>query len=136
MHIASALRRKRDEIAASIAVYEARIDAAKMELAALEQAARLFDPESGGDDTALHGEFEKARREEMIPPAQLEVWGSVRPPAMGLLALPVAGANGSASPDVKSIGAQKPQFTGEVGFPVTHRTGEQVPVEFFYLNWP
>jgi hypothetical protein len=32
MYIASALRRKRDEIAATIAAYEARIDAARMDL--------------------------------------------------------------------------------------------------------
>jgi hypothetical protein len=38
MHIASALRRKRDEIAATIAAYEARIDAARMDLAALDHA--------------------------------------------------------------------------------------------------
>jgi hypothetical protein len=33
MHIASALRRKRDEIAATIAAYEARMDVARMDLA-------------------------------------------------------------------------------------------------------
>jgi hypothetical protein len=49
MGLTSALRRKRDEIAASIAVYEARIDAARMDLAALNQVARLFDPEAGRD---------------------------------------------------------------------------------------
>ena len=47
MQIASALRRKRDEIAATIAACEARIDAARRDLAALDQAARLFDPEAG-----------------------------------------------------------------------------------------
>jgi hypothetical protein len=41
MHIASALRLKRDEIVATIAAYEARIDAARMDLAALGQAARF-----------------------------------------------------------------------------------------------
>jgi hypothetical protein len=54
MYIASALRRKRDEIAATIAAYEARIDAARMDLAALDQAARLFDPEAGCDETGFH----------------------------------------------------------------------------------
>ena len=53
MQIASALRRKRDEIAATIAAYEARIDAAKRDLTALDQAARLFDPEAERDETAI-----------------------------------------------------------------------------------
>jgi hypothetical protein len=54
MYVAFVLRRKRDGIAATIAVYEARIDAARMDLAVLEQAARLFDPEAErGGDTSL-----------------------------------------------------------------------------------
>jgi hypothetical protein len=53
MHIASALRRKLDEIAATIAAYEARIDAARMDLAVLEHAARLFDPEAERDETVI-----------------------------------------------------------------------------------
>jgi hypothetical protein len=56
MHIVSALRRKRDEIAASIAACEARIVAARMDLAALDHAARLFDAEAGRDEAALHWE--------------------------------------------------------------------------------
>jgi hypothetical protein len=65
MHIPSALRRKRDEIAASIAVYEARIDAARMDLAALNQVARLFDPEAGRDET--YREFERVGELEDTP---------------------------------------------------------------------
>ena len=53
MHIASALRRKQDQIAATTAAYEARIDAAQTDLAALGQAARLFDPEAERADTAI-----------------------------------------------------------------------------------
>jgi hypothetical protein len=51
MRIPSALRRKQDEIVATIARYEARIEAARMDLAALNQVARLFDPEIGRDET-------------------------------------------------------------------------------------
>jgi hypothetical protein len=53
MPIASALRRKQDQIAATIAAYEARIDAARTDLAAIEQAARLFDPEAERAETAI-----------------------------------------------------------------------------------
>jgi hypothetical protein len=66
MGLTSALRRKRDEIAASIAVYEARIDAARMDLAALNQVARLFDPEAGRDETDR--EFDKGRKAGRYPP--------------------------------------------------------------------
>ena len=59
MHIPSALRRQRDEIVATIAVYEARIEAARMDLAALNQVARFFDPEVGRDETQR--EFERVR---------------------------------------------------------------------------
>jgi hypothetical protein len=90
MHIPSALRRKRDEIAASIAVYEARIDAARMDLAALNQVARLFDPEAGHDE--IHREFERVGELEDTPPAECEVWESERPLAMGQLALPATHA--------------------------------------------
>lgn len=58
MHIASALRHKRDEIVATIAVYETRIDAARKDLAALDQAARLLDPEAARDAAAIHGDSE------------------------------------------------------------------------------
>jgi hypothetical protein len=68
MHIPSALRRKRDEIVATIAVYEARIEAARMDLAALNQVARLFDPEVGRDET--QGEFERVEELEDTPSAE------------------------------------------------------------------
>jgi|ERR1700677_2262240 hypothetical protein len=90
MHIPSALRRKRDEIAATIAAYEARIDAARMDLAALDQVARLLDPEAGRDET--HRGFERVGKLEDIPPAECEVWESERPLATGQLALPATHA--------------------------------------------
>ena len=114
MDIASALRRKRNEIAATIAAYEARIDAARMDLAALEQAARVFDPEAERDETAMHL-------------------------AMGQLALPAARAKGSDHQDAgpfKSIGVRERQLPAKVAHPATQAAREQVPDEFFYLNWP
>ena len=108
MHIPSALRRKRDEIVATIAVYEARIEAARMDLAALEQVARLFDPEVGRDETHHSGIREGSERSSKIPPsAECEVWELERPVATGQLALPA-----------------------------THVARGQIPEEFFYLNWP
>lgn len=133
MLIASVLRRKRDEIAATIAAYEARIDAARMDLAALEQAARLFDSEGegGGDETALRREFEGPGKPEDRPDPQRDVWESERPLVKGQSALPVARPRGSDDQDV-----EKPQFTGEVAYSATQTAGEQIPEEFFYLDWP
>ena len=114
MYIASALRRKRDAIAAMIAAYEARIDAARMDLAALDHAARLFDPEAECDETAFH----------LAPPQ---------------LALPLAGAEGSDDQDAglsESIGVRERQFSGEFARPATQAARGQIPGEFFYLDWP
>src|ERR1700722_14858763 len=86
MHIRSALPRKRDEIVATIAVYEAKIEAARIDLAALNQVARLFDPEVGRDETQR--EFERVRELQDTPSAECEVWESERPVATGQLALP------------------------------------------------
>ena len=107
MHIPSALRRKRDEIAASIAVYEARIDAARMDLAALDQAARLLDPEAERDAAAIQRKFVSVGKLEETPSAECEVWESERPLAMGQSALPA-----------------------------THAAREQIPEDFLYLDWP
>jgi hypothetical protein len=136
MDIAFALRRKRDEIATMISVYEDRIGAAKREMAALQQSARLFDPEGGGEDTVLHRELEGVRGQEKRPPAQHEVWESKTETAIGQLTLPVSGARDFDDRHVELIGVQKPQFTGGVAHLATHRTGEQIPAEFFYFNWP
>jgi hypothetical protein len=136
MHIASVLRRKRDEIAAKISIYEDRIDAAKRQMAALQQAARLFDPEGAGEDTVLHREFEGIGGQEKTPPARREVSESETETAIGQLTLPVSVARDFDDQHVESIGVQKPPFTGEVAHLATHRTGEQIPAEFFYFNWP
>jgi hypothetical protein len=136
MHIASALRRKRDEIAATISIHKAWIDAAEREMAALEQAARLFDSEGGGEHTALNREFESIRQREEIIPAQCEVWEPETAPTLGQLALPISGERDFDDQGVESIGVQRPQFAGMAAHPAMHRTGEQVPAEFFYFNWP
>ena len=72
MHIASALRRKGDEIAATIVAHEARIDAARKDLAALDQAARLFDPEAGRDETVISWDLDRLTKSEEIlePPRE------------------------------------------------------------------
>jgi hypothetical protein len=133
MHIPSALRRKRDEIAASIAVYEARIEAARMDLAALEQAARLFDFVAESEATAIHLECVKPGSLQEVPAAQWEVSPSDRPFALGQLEPPVARASGSDTHDsgpFNSLGLREGQLTREVA------AGERIPEEFFYLNWP
>ena len=107
MHIVSALRRKRDEIVATIAAYEARIDAARMDLAALDRAAQLLDPEAERDEMPIHREFGRLGKPEDTPAAQREVWASERPLEMGQLALPA-----------------------------THAAREQIPEDFLYFDWP
>jgi hypothetical protein len=137
MHIASALRRKRDEIVATIAVYEARIDAARMDLAALDQAARLFDPEAGRDAAAINPEFGGLGKPEEIPAAQCEAWELERPSAMGQLTLPCAKPQScDDTPPFKSIGVRKGGFAEWVAHATAQTAGEQIPAEFFYLNWP
>jgi hypothetical protein len=113
MHIASALRRKRDQIAATIAAYEARIDAARMDLAALEQAARLFDPEAERDETAIHL-------------------------AMSQVALPLASAerDDQDSGPFEFTGVGERQVAGMIAHPDRRAARQQIPDEFFYLNWP
>jgi hypothetical protein len=133
MHTLSALRRKRDEIAASIAVYEARIEAARMDLAALEQAARLFDFVAEREETAIHLECAKPGSLQEIPAARWEVSQSDRPFALGQLEPPVARARGSDTHDsgpFNSLRLWEGQLTREAA------AGERIPAEFFYLNWP
>jgi len=57
LHILSILRRKREEIEAVIAVHEAKIEAARMDLAAVEKILRLFDPDAGRDQVAAYFEL-------------------------------------------------------------------------------
>jgi len=133
MDALSALRRKRDEIAASIAIYEARIEAARMDLAALEQAARLFDFVAEREETAIHLECVKPGSLPEVPAARWEVSQSDRPLALGQLEPPVARARGSDTHDsgpFNSLGLWEGQLTREAA------AGERVPAEFFYLNWP
>jgi hypothetical protein len=114
MHIASALRRKRDEIAATIAAYEAWIVAASMDLDALDRAARLFDSEAERDETTSHL-------------------------ATGRLAPPAARARGADSPDAglfESAGGRERPFTESVAHPARRAGGDRIPEEFFYLDWP
>ena len=139
MHIASALRRKRDEIVATIAAYEARIDAARMDLAALDQAARLLDPEAERDEAAVHRKFEWVGKLEETPSAECEVWETERTFAMDQLAPPGVSAKGSDDQDsarFKSIGVRERRITGEVAHTATHAAREQIPEEFLYLDWP
>jgi hypothetical protein len=55
-HILTTLRRKREEIQAAIVAYEARLDAARIDLAAVNKSLRLFDP-NGRDQTAAYFEL-------------------------------------------------------------------------------
>jgi hypothetical protein len=141
MHIAFALRHKRDEIAATIAAYEARIVAVQMDLAALDQAARLFDSEAESDEPSIRRELGKHRTSQQTPAAEYGVLEPERPVALRQLALPVAGARASDDEDAgpaTSIGVPKVQFTEEVAYSATleGEGGKQIPAEFFYLNWP
>lgn len=56
-HILSTLRRKREEIEAVIAAHEAKIEAARMDLAAVDKAMRLFEPVAGRDQIAAYFEL-------------------------------------------------------------------------------
>jgi hypothetical protein len=139
MHIVSALRRKRDEIAATIAAYEARIEAARMDPGALEQAARLFDPEAGRDKAAIHQEFGRLTKLQETPAEECVVWELEQPLALGRSALPVNRARKSDDQEarpVESIGIREAQFTGAGAYSATQPAGGQIPDEFFYLNWP
>ena len=125
MHIASRLRRKRDEIAATIAAYEARIDAARRDLATLDQAARLFDLEAGCDETAIPRSRDRLTKPEKLLEAPHEV--SERPGTF---------AAGRWSPPVARIQDPQRPFTRMVAPTATWTAPEGIPEEFFYLEWP
>jgi hypothetical protein len=113
MDIASALRRKRDEIASAIDAYEARIDAARRDLAALDHAARLFGPEGARDDAAVHL-------------------------ASGRLAPPLTGGKRIEGEDaslVECAGVGERELTSAAANSPTP-AGREIPEEFFYLDWP
>jgi hypothetical protein len=113
MHIAFALRRERDEIAATIAAYAARIDVARADLAALERAARLFDAEAECDGTTF-----RVSVAQLAPPADR--------------------AQAPYSQDAglfESIGGEEPPFAGRVARSARRPARGQIPEEFFYLDW-
>jgi hypothetical protein len=125
MHIASTLRRKRDEITAAIAAYEARIDAARRDLAALDQAARLFDPEAGCDETVIARDLDRLTKPEERLEAPRGADEKQWAPAAGSLAPLVAGTKDS-----------RRQILGKVARTSTWTGPEGIPEEFFYLDWP
>jgi hypothetical protein len=125
MHTASALRRKRDEIAATIAAYEARIDAARRDLAALDQAARLFDLEAGRDETIISWDLDRLTKPEELLEALGEANEKQRTLATGQLTIPVSGIQNPERQFRRAV-APTPTGTGPDG----------IPEEFFYLDWP
>ena len=131
MHALYALRRKRDEIATTIAAYEAKIADARTDLAALDQAARLFDPEAESDEPSIRRELGWHRTSQQTPAAEV-----LEP--MRHLALPVARSSASDDEDAgpaTSVGVPEVQFMEEVVYSATQER-EQIPEQFFYLNWP
>jgi hypothetical protein len=125
MHIASALHSKRDEIAATIVAYEARIDAARRDLTALDQAARLFDPEAGREETVIPWDLDRLTKPEELLETPREATEKLRALETGRLTPPVARAQ-----DLEG------QLTGKVARTSTWTGPEGIPEEFFYLDWP
>ena len=125
MHIASALRRKRDEIAATIAACEARIDAARRDLAALDQAARLFDLEAGRDEIVISWDLDRLTKPEEL----LEALGEASERRRAL-------ATGQLTPPVARMQGLEPQLAENVARTSTWIGPEGIPEEFFYLDWP
>jgi hypothetical protein len=125
MHIASALRRKRDEIAMTIAAYEERIDAARRDLAALDQAARLFDLDTERDEPVISWDLDRLTKPEELLEAPREANEKRRALATCQLTHPVAGTQNL-----------ERQPTGKVVCASTRTGPEEIPEEFFYLDWP
>jgi hypothetical protein len=125
MHIASALRRKRDEIAATIAAYEARIDAARVNLAALDLAARLFDLDTERDETVMSWDLDRLTK----PGGLLEAPGEANEKRRAL-------ATGQLTHSVAGTQNLERQPTGKVVCDSTRTGPEGIPEEFFYLDWP
>jgi transposase len=118
--MASALRRKRDEIAAMIVAHEARIDAARKDLAALDQAARLFDLEAGRDETVISSDVDRLTKSEEIlgPPREV----SKRQRAL---------AADQLNPPVARTRDPERQLTEEVAHTSNPVGLERIPEEFF-----
>jgi hypothetical protein len=120
MQIASALHRKRDEIAATIAAYEAKIDAAKRDLMALDQAARLFDPQANRDDAPIRWNCDRLTElEENLEPRR-EADEQQRALAAGSL-IPLVARTHSAEHQPMEKGAHASTWTRP----------EEIPEEFF-----
>jgi hypothetical protein len=134
MSIGSALHGKRNEIAAMIAAYEARIEAARMDLAALDQAARLFASEDASDEPAIYEDLRTLGKLDGSRAADRELWQSEPPLAVRRLGPPGAEAEGS--DDENSGPTTSPQLTGKLAYFATQPAEQQAPEEFFYLNWP
>jgi hypothetical protein len=123
MHIASALRRKQDEIAATIAACEARIDAARRDLAALDQAARLFDLEAGRDEPVISRDLDRLTKPEGLLEAPREANQKQRGLATG-------------RPPIERMQALERERTGNLAGSSTWIGPDGIPEEFFYLDWP
>ena len=66
-HILSTLLRKRAGIEAVIAAHEAKIEAARVDLAAIDRSIRLFDPNAERDDVTAYFELGKLwKRGEIV----------------------------------------------------------------------
>ena len=123
MHIASTLRRKRDEIAATIAAYEAKIDAARRDLAALDQAARLFELEAGRDETVSLWDRDRLTKPGGLLEAPREAHEKQQALAPG-------------RPPVERMQDLEHQIPGKVARTSAWTGPGEVPEEFFYLDWP
>lgn len=55
-HAITTLRRKRDEIAAVIAAYEAKLEEARRDLSAVNTTLRLFEPSADPETLPVYGE--------------------------------------------------------------------------------
>ena len=120
MRVMSGLRRKREEIEASIAACEARIEAARMDLAALDRVIGLFDPE--------------VRRDGIAPGCERDD-GEGRPPtrhaAGGEVSRQCGARNEAGRGTPEDRRGEQGERRGAAG-----ATSEPIPEEFFYLDWP
>ena len=123
MHIASALRCKRDEIAATIVAPEASIDAARKDLAALDRAARLFDLEAGQDETLISPDLDwltKSQENLEAPRETRERQGAL--------------AADELNPPVARMRDRERQLTEKVARTSNRAGPERIPVEFFLFQ--
>ena len=94
-------------------------------MAALDQAACLFDLEAGRDETVISWDLDRLTKSEELlepPPEASERRGTL---AADQLNPPVA-----RTPDLER------QLTEKVARTSNRAGPERIPVEFFYLDWP